>query len=293
MVVRVLKKESSVSGINGVLVRKIEELRAEGALTEGDERIAGLLITNPEDFAYLPLTKLGERYGLSTAAITRFSRKLAYGRLADMRMDILRFKEVRPLAYADISKTDSTTARIEGLVASTIHGLESLKGSLDVKQVREAARLLEEAGRVVVTGFGGSASVAYDAYHKFLRAGKHVEIITDEHRLMIAATVAGPGDVFLVISESGNTPGQAAAVKTAKERGALVIAVTQFSRNALSRLADVCLHSMRSEQEIDKALISRAVQYAVVDILFIEYYVRDSERIERLQKEISENTKLL
>ncbi|MCI8454942.1 MAG: MurR/RpiR family transcriptional regulator [Lachnospiraceae bacterium] len=285
--------ENGRSGVNAVLLQKIEELRTEGALTEGDERIAGHLLANPEDFAYLPLTRLKEKYGISTAAITRFSRKLAYGRLSDMRMDILRFKEVRPFLYADISKTGSTTARIEGLVASTIHGLESLKGSLDVKQVKEAARLLETAGRVVVTGFGGSASVAYDAYHKFLRAGKHVEIITDAHRLMIAATVAGPGEVFLAISESGNTPGQTAAVRTAKERGAAVIAVTQFSRNALSRLADVCLHSMRSEQEINKALISRAVSYAVVDILFIEYYVRDSERIERLQKEISENTKLL
>ena len=63
---------------------------------------------------------------------------------------------------------------------------------------------------------------------------------------------AQPGEVFIVLSYSGETSGAIRIAKRAKETGNPVIAFTSFGRNTLSQLADVTLHVSTREKLVEK-----------------------------------------
>lgn len=121
---------------------------------------------------------------------------------------------------------------------------------------------IEAGGTVITCGNGGSALEAQhfaaeliSHFRRDRRAVPAVSLPLDYGVLTSIANdfsfeevfsrqveaLAGPGDVVVGISTSGNSPNVVAALRAAKSRGALTLALSGRNPGAMGPLADYCL----------------------------------------------------
>ncbi len=127
--------------------------------------------------------------------------------------------------------------------------------------------LLRTARRVVIVACGTSyhaGLIGRYAIEEFSRVPVEVEIAS-EYRYR--NPVVGPGDVVIGISQSGETADTLAAMRTARERGARVLAITNIMGSQATRDADAVLYT-RAGLEIGVAATKTFVSQVVALYLF-------------------------
>jgi glucosamine--fructose-6-phosphate aminotransferase (isomerizing) len=100
-----------------------------------------------------------------------------------------------------------------------------------------------EAPRIVITACGTAwhaAMVGKYAFERFARIPVEVDIAS-EYRYR--NPVFNPQDIFMVISQSGETADTLAAMRLAKKGGARILAITNAVGSTLSREADLVLYT--------------------------------------------------
>ena len=101
----------------------------------------------------------------------------------------------------------------------------------------------KSAGRIVITACGTAyhaGVVAKYAFEYFARMNVEVDIAS-EYRYR--NPIINPSDIFIVISQSGETADTLAAMRLAKEAGAKVIAITNCVGSTVSREADRVIYT--------------------------------------------------
>src|SRR5437588_8831508 len=127
--------------------------------------------------------------------------------------------------------------------------------------------LLTTARRVVIVACGTSyhaGLIGRYAIEEFSRVPVEVEIAS-EYRYR--NPVVGPGDLVIGISQSGETADTLAAMRTARERGAHVLAITNIMGSLATRDADAVLYT-RAGLEIGVAATKTFVAQLIAMYLF-------------------------
>ncbi len=128
--------------------------------------------------------------------------------------------------------TDTLRARIKTYTSKTIH-LEEI--GFDASWA--------EAGRVVITACGTAwhaGVVGKYAFEHFARIPVDVDIAS-EYRYR--NPILNPKDIFIIISQSGETADTLAAMRMAKKSGARIIAITNVVGSTLAREADLVMYT--------------------------------------------------
>ncbi|MBR7784350.1 SIS domain-containing protein, partial [Undibacterium luofuense] len=110
---------------------------------------------------------------------------------------------------------------------------------------------------------------ALDGQHKFFRFRIPTASYGDAHLFSMAAELLNPGDVVIVVSNSGKLPELLHATEAALAAGADVIAIAPH-QSPLARLASVCLAVNHTEDNATfLSMISRILQLLLIDILAV------------------------
>ncbi len=161
------------------------------------------------------------------------------------------------------------TEKIKNLIAEIIEahkrmveGLQALGMEIIADMAEAIIRAIKKGATVYICGNGGSAAdaqhIASELVNRFeynRRALPAVALTTDSSIITSigndssyeavfarqAEALVKKGDVFWAISTSGTSANVLAAVKVARQKGALVIAFTGRKKSPLERLADICL----------------------------------------------------
>ncbi|MFK4998477.1 SIS domain-containing protein [Bacillus sp. N9] len=86
-----------------------------------------------------------------------------------------------------------------------------------------------------------SGNTAADARNKFLRIGIVAEMFTDSHMQAMSATTLTDQDLAIGISVSGSTKDTVDALNIARENGAKIVSITQFTRSPITKISDIVL----------------------------------------------------
>ena len=263
------------------------------ALTKSDQKIVSYLKEHPDKFTRMSITDISEDIGTSIAAITRFVKKMGYDKLQDLKLAITRDMEASESSqYVRVEEGDDILTVSKKVLQKNIETIEDIGKIIHEDDLEEAFRIIREARRVIFTGVGGSASVAQDAYHKFMRIGMMVELITDVHTQAVVSSVGNEKDAIIVVSNEGANTELNAALKVAKENHMKIIAITQFSQSPLTKLADVCLYTLsRNFSYKPQSLISRIAEYSLVDVLYVGFCMQSQDTVAEKLLEISTNMK--
>lgn len=259
-------------------------------LSEKEKKIADYILNNPENIIHSTINDVAEDLNVADATVFRFCKRIGFKGFQAMKIT-LAAEIIEPIQqiHEEISESDDERTVMEKVFQSNIHTLKSTLNLIDETAIEQAVDLLLKAGRVDFYGTGGSAVIAMDAYHKFIRTGIKVFTFMDSHFQIMSASQLTKHDVAVVISHSGTNKDTMNILKTAKRNGAKIIGITGYPKSPLAQNSDVVLYTSSEETEYrSEALSSRIAQLSLIDALYVNVMKLNKEKAKKSLDKIRE-----
>lgn len=214
---------------------------------------------------------------VSEAMIVKIAKKLGFSGFRALRGGLVEYKQSDAAnLYSEISPDDSSASIIQKVFRTSMQALEETIAILDIEAFDRAADLMYRAHHRDFYGIGGSAQIARDVAHKFLRIGMRATVYDDAHMMMMSASVLKPDDAVLVFSHSGTTTAVLEPMRLARKSGARTIAVTNYAQSPIAEAADVVLCSTaQGSPLLGENAAARIAQLNILDALFVVIAQRD------------------
>ena len=240
-------------------------------LTPKEGEVTLFLLGQGAEVAKLTISEVARRFGVSEAMIVKLAKRLGFAGYRDLKAQLTQYAKLPTTElFEELSASDTTEQIVNKLFRTSVQALEETLAVLDLKDVEQAVKLLLTARQVDLYGLGGSAAIAKDASHKFLRIGFRMSAYEDAHLMAMSASLLTPQDVVIAISHSGQTSAVLSALRLAQASGAKVIALTNHLLSPLGKEADVVLQSTaRGSSLMGENAAARIAQLNIIDALFV------------------------
>jgi len=228
------------------------------------------------------LKEVATHCGMSEPMVVKTAKKLGYDGFRDLRAAAAAYNKL-PVTemHQEVSPTDTHKEVVSKVFRTSIHALEETLAIFDFAAFERATEYMMSAKQRDLYGIGGSAQIARDAAHKFLRIGVRASAYDDAHLMLMSASVLEPGDVVLAISHSGQTLAVLEAAMAAQKSGAKIIAITNYGDSRLAKIADAVLCSTaRGSPLTGENAAARIAQLNILDALFVSVALKDYARAE-------------
>ena len=239
-------------------------------LTLSEARITEILLRNDMS-ADTPLKAIAEAADVSEAMVVKTAKRLGFSGYKDLRAALHAYKS-QPYVdlHQEVRPDDTVGTIVQKVFRTSIQALEETLAILDMEALARAAELLYGARQRDFYGLGGSAQIARDVAHKFLRIGIRASAFEDTHMMAMSASLLSVGDVVVAFSHSGRTIGILDSVQIARSNRASIIAVTNYASSALAELSDVVLCSTAQGSYLtSENAAARIAQLNIMDAVFI------------------------
>lgn len=264
------------------------------ALAPAEQRVARLVLADARAFAQLPVRELAARAQVSKPTVVRFCRSLGYDGLADFKLKLAAsLSEGVPFIHRSVTAGDKTGEVLVKVLDNTVAALLQYRNAASSAAMERAAQALAGAWRagrrIEFYGVGNSGIVVQDAQHKFFRLGVMASASSDGHVQLMRATLLGPGDCVVVISNSGRTRDLMDAAEIARNNGATTIAITASG----TPLASAChLHLAADHPEAWEhysPMVSRLLHLLIVDVLVTCVALRAGNALQPVLQQMKQN----
>ncbi|API55353.1 RpiR family transcriptional regulator (plasmid) [Rhizobium leguminosarum] len=229
------------------------------------------------------LKQIADDAGVSEAMVVKITKKLGFAGYRDFRAAVSQYNR-QPTAemHQELSVDDTSQEIVQKVFRTSINALEETLSILDMEAFDRAADLIHRAKNRDFYGVGGSAQIARDVSHKFLRIGVRASVFDDSHMMLMSASLLVDGDIAIGFSHSGNTTAVIEAIQLARRNGARTIAITNYNSSALAQAADVVLCSTAQGSPLmGENAAARIAQLNILDAVFVAVAQRDYKAAER------------
>ena len=268
------------------------------SLAPAEQRVGKLVLNDPRAFANLPISELADRALVSKPTVVRFCRSVGYDGLSDFKLKLAgSVSEGVPFVHRSVDADDKTSDVLVKVIDNTVAAFLKYRNnasSLAVQRATDALAATYASGqRIEFFGVGNSGIVAQDAQHKFFRLGVNTVAYSDGHMQVMSATMMGPGDCVVVISNSGRTRDLMDACDIARKNGATTIVITA-SGSPLANLAKDAGHIHLAADHPEgydrySPMVSRLLHLMIIDILATCLALRIGGKLQPILKEIKNN----
>jgi len=248
-----------------------------------EKRIGQFVLQNPQNVIRMSISELAQQTGAkSEASIVKFYRRLGYSGYHDFKVtlatEIAGQNFYKPDTDIQISQNDDVASIRKKIFLSSVDVLELNNRTIDDKALERAVTIMSNAKRIIIIGYGTSASMAYDLFVKLIRIGIDCYYTTDAHTNALILSEPREGDVLFAISFSGESKDVVLQAKQVKGK-VPIIALTGEEASPLSKNSDVCItvKSYETTYHTD-AMLGRIVQLAVINVLFTAIAVRGGDK---------------
>ncbi|WP_039043590.1 MurR/RpiR family transcriptional regulator [Sporosarcina sp. ZBG7A] len=251
--------------------------------TKSEHKIYTYLTANEPHVIYLSLTELCEASGVAEATVLRFFRKLKFKGFQDFKY-----------SYAQELAADATVPEhgtyLDKIRNNMVRAVEDSAGLVDENELQRTIEVIKQKNNIVIFGVGSSGIAGLDMQSRLIRIGRQATAVIDPHFQVMLASSLNENSVVIAISISGGTKDIVDSVKIAKEKGATIIVLTNYLKSPLSQYADHILLGSAKENPLDSgSLVSKIAQLFLIDVLCTGLAVKDVEKAEEIQTEISAN----
>ena len=264
------------------------------SLAPAEQRVARLVLSDPRAFANLPITELAVRSHVSKPTVVRFCRSVGYDGLSDFKLKLAgSVSEGVPFIHRSVDVDDKTADVVVKVIDNTVAAFLKYRNdasSFAIQKATDALQATYTAGkRIEFFGVGNSGIVAQDAQHKFFRLGVTSIAYSDGHMQVMSASLLGPGDCVVVISNSGRTRDLMDACDIARKNGATTIVITA-SGSPLAAAGQIHLAADHPEgYDRYSPMVSRLLHLMIIDILATCLALRIGGKLQPLLKEMKNN----
>ena len=242
------------------------------SLAPAEQRVGRLVLGDPRAFANLPISELADRAHVSKPTVVRFCRSMGYDGLSDFKLKLAgSVSEGVPFIHRSVDADDKTSDVLVKVIDNTVAAFLKYRNDASTfaidKAVEALAATCETGRRIEFYGAGNSGIVAQDAQHKFFRLGVNTIAYSDGHMQVMSATLLGPGDCVVVISNSGRTRDLMDACDIARKNGATTIVMTATG-SPLAAAGQIHLAADHPEgYDHYSPMVSRLLHLVIIDVL--------------------------
>jgi RpiR family murPQ operon transcriptional repressor len=275
-------------------IYKIREGMA--SYTDTEKKLANYILQHRSEVTLCSAQILGEKVGVSAAAIIRFSHKLGYKGFTALKVNLARDSTDVTTSFDDMINEQDSMAMVVQKAKNLNTMLQNQAYQLlNIENLEKAVTALLNCQSSYLFGVSGSGIVCMDFMEKLSRINRRVIYHSDFHDQFASAAHMTKQDVAIAVSYSGKTHEVNTAMQFAKEVGAITIAITQFRKSPLTKLADILLYIPTTERDLRLgAIASRNASLIITDLLYIgvakndihltkEYLVKTKEAIKRIK----------
>ena len=226
------------------VISVIQEKRA--GFSKGQNRIARYITENADKAAFMTAAKLGQKADVSESTVVRFALELGFEGYPEMRKALQEMIRNRLTSVQRIEVAKTVIGGRDTLSAILNSDMENIlrtQNSLDRARFDEAVEALLRAQKIYILGTRTSAALSTFMGFYFNLLFENVRVLAENTAGEIYEQLMriGPEDVFVGISFPRYSKRTATAVRFAKERGALVLALTDAAASPIAEVADICL----------------------------------------------------
>ncbi|KIL34373.1 hypothetical protein SD71_20310 [Cohnella kolymensis] len=257
--------------------------------SKADRRIGEIILERPHEVVNMSIGKFSNIAGVSDPSIVRFCRSLGIEGFREFKLRLVKELAVGTYyVHREVSPDDSASEYINKIGRSTINVLSNVVNKLDHKQVELAVTALSNVDWIEFWGFGASAVVAADAYHKFFRLGVPCAHYSDSHMQSMSASVMTRRSAVVVISHTGRSRELIENVQIARESGAVVIGITTPDSPLAQQCSQVVAVDLDEDTNVYTPMNSRFSHLLVLDILVVgvslQYGQQLTDRLKRMKR---------
>ncbi|MFE6287073.1 MurR/RpiR family transcriptional regulator [Streptomyces sp. NPDC057877] len=211
-------------------------------LSPGQRRIAQYLIEHITEAAFLSITDLAERAGVSQPSVTRFAAAVGFSGYPALR-EQLQSIALGTLAQGPAAAEENTGNELQAAVDAEIENLENLRRDFaDPDQLIDIGRRLSASAPLTVLGLRISASLAEYFAYAARRIHPDVRLVTRggtvAYDALLQSREAG-GTWVLAFSLPRHAQETLTAVRVAREAGLRVALITDLALGPMVDEVDV------------------------------------------------------
>jgi DNA-binding MurR/RpiR family transcriptional regulator len=244
-------------------------------LAPAEQRVAAAVVSDPGGVAAKTISELAEACQTSGTTVIRFCRAMGFPGYPGLRLALAAAAQAsRETGWGDIGSDIGPHDTLDEIVKKIAHAdaraVEETAAQLDAATLGQVVEAVVKARRIDIYGIGASAFVALDLQQKLHRIERIVYAWPDPHSAVTSAALLRRGDVAIGISHTGTTADTVGSLAEARSRGATTVAITNFPRSSITRVADHVLTTAARETTFRSgAMASRIAALTVVDCLFV------------------------
>lgn len=247
------------------------------SLSPAEKRVGQVIIDQAATVSELTITELAQRAGSSETTVIRFCRSMGFAGYPALRLALAaaagRASEASGTAEvvgSDIAPGDDLAQVVKKIAFADARAVEDTASQIDIAILEHVVEVVTESRRVDIYGVGASAFVAADFQQKLHRIGRISYAWSDLHLALTSAALLDRRDVAFGISHTGTTTDTIEAFIEAKRRGAITVALTNFPKSPIAKVADLVLTTAARETTFRSgAMASRLAQLTVIDCIFV------------------------
>ena len=237
-------------------------------LRKSDRKVADVVLADPKRVLNATVAETAMLAEVSQPTVIRFSTAVGCSGFQEFKLRLAQSLALgTPATHSVLLDTDTPETIAEKIFDYTMTSLDWARSHLDKRRLHQAIDILAEARSISFFGFGASGIVAQDAQQKFPLFGVPCNAEQDSHQQLIAAAMMKPGDVAVVISNTGTTLSVIEVARIAHERGAKVVGLIGSDSPLVSYCDVPILIETLDNTNVYTPTISRIAALTVVDIL--------------------------
>lgn len=253
-------------------------------LRRSDAKVAALVLADPAQVLESTLAEAARRAGVSQPTVIRFCVAIGLSGFQEFKLRLAHSLALgRPATHSVILDSDTPSGVADKIFDYSLSSLDWARQHLDRDALARTVEILAGARSIEFFGFGASGIVAQDGQQKFPLFGVPCRAQSDLHQQVMTASMMGPGDVAVVISNTGSNRHVVDVLRVLRESGAWAIGMVG-AEGPVGALCDVTLViETLDNTSVYTPTISRIAALVVIDILSTAVAMRrGGSHIERL-----------
>lgn len=247
-------------------------------LTAAERKVADYILAQHIHVQFMSISQLADECGVAEATISRFCRSLKLKGFNAFKLELARYSTSGINTKKRTFSTDTPAGRVQEIGQVATDAVQQTIDLVKLHEVQRAVELIENAGRVLCIGAGGSMIMAQEFAHLFSMVTGKIRAVSGSHMQVTAIATLEKDDVVVMFSYSGATQSGVQILELAKNSGVKTILITRFDKSPAAKVADVVLRCGSNEGPFQFGSVpAKIAQLVVMDVLFQEYCYRNAE----------------
>ena len=231
-------------------------------LSPAEQKVAHYVLSDPDKVQFMSISELAELSEVADATVTRFCRSLDLKGFNVFKIELAKCLSPRQPSQNENGLLDRISKEAHEAIDQTV-------ALADPKALKRAIEILENAGRVMCAGVGGSMLIANECAYTFTMVAPKFIAVADPHAQIATVATMKQSDVVLLFSYSGATRLGIELIEAAKRYGINVILITRFHKSPMAKLSDVVLTCGSNEAPQQMGSIpAKIAQLIVIDAVW-------------------------